>query len=90
MARRPIEIECVEVWRHISDYIDDAVDPELRNILLNHFKGCAHCTAVLDGSRNVVRLMGDGKAFDLPAQTSKRLYLKLDEYLGARQNGSKN
>jgi hypothetical protein len=83
--RKPIEIDCVEVWRHISDYIDDAVDAELRQVLLNHFKSCAHCTAILDGSKNVVKLMGDGKAFELPAQTSKRLYLKIDKHLEKKE-----
>ena len=27
---RVIEISCLEVWREISNYVDDAVEPELR------------------------------------------------------------
>jgi anti-sigma factor RsiW len=77
-----IEISCVEVWREISNYIDGAIDPELRRRMEEHFKGCEHCSAVLDGTRNVVRLVGDGRAFELPAGFSDRLKKRLQEKLG--------
>jgi hypothetical protein len=77
-----IEISCVEVWREISNYIDDAADPELRSRLEAHFKVCRHCSAILDGTKNVVKLVGDGAAFEVPSDLSKRLYRKLDSQLG--------
>jgi len=49
-----IEISCVEVWREISNYLDEEISPEMRERMEAHFKACAHCTAVLDGTRNVV------------------------------------
>lgn len=69
-----IEISCLEVWREISSYIDNDVPPELRARIEAHFKGCAHCTAVLDGTRNVVKLVGDGVEYQIPEGFSKRLY----------------
>lgn len=78
-----IEISCVEVWRELSNYVDGTVDPELRERMEEHFKGCDHCTAVLDGTRNVVRLVGDGRAFDLPLGFSDRLKKRLQEKLGS-------
>jgi len=45
-----IEISCVEVWREISNYIDEATDPELRDRMEAHFKVCRHCSAILDGT----------------------------------------
>jgi anti-sigma factor RsiW len=74
-----IEISCVEVWREISNYLDDEISPELRERMKAHFKVCAHCTAVLDGTRNIVELVGDGRAFQVPGGFSKRLYKKLQE-----------
>jgi len=74
-----IEISCVEVWRELSNYIDGAVDPNLRRRMEEHFKTCEHCTAVLDGMRNVVRLVGDSCTFDLPAGFSDRLKKRLKE-----------
>jgi anti-sigma factor (TIGR02949 family) len=74
-----IEISCIEVWREISNYLDDEISPELRERMEAHFKVCAHCTAVLDGTRNIVELVGDGRAFQVPEGFSKRLYKKLQE-----------
>jgi anti-sigma factor RsiW len=78
-----IEISCVEVWRELSNYVDSNVDPELRQRMEEHFKVCQHCTAVLDGTRNVVRLVGDGRSFDLPAGFSDRLQKRLQEKIGS-------
>jgi hypothetical protein len=85
LAKKPIvEIDCVEVWRQISNYLDNEVDAGLRAVMASHFKDCAHCSAVLDGTRNVVKLVGDGKSFDIPAGASRRFYVKLDEHLATR------
>jgi hypothetical protein len=72
-----IEISCLEVWREISNYIDNDVDAELRARMEAHFKVCAHCTAVLDGTRNVVKLVGDGIEYQVPEGFSRRLYNKI-------------
>jgi anti-sigma factor (TIGR02949 family) len=76
-----IDISCEEVWREVSNYLDGEITPQLRARMREHFKGCKHCTAVLDGTRNVVQLVGDAKAFVLPAGFSDRLYQKLDRKL---------
>jgi anti-sigma factor RsiW len=77
-----IEISCVHVWREISSYIDGDIDPELRRRMEEHFKGCEHCSAILDGTKNVVRLVGDGRVFDLPTGFSDRLKSRLEKELG--------
>jgi putative zinc finger protein len=85
VAKKPIEIDCEEVWRQISNYLDDEVDAGLRAIMASHFKDCAHCSAILDGTKNVVKLVGDGKAFEIPAGASRRFYAKLEDHLAARR-----
>ena len=72
-----IEISCLEVWREVSNYIDNDVNTELRTRMEAHFKVCAHCTAVLDGTRNVVKLVGDGIEYQVPEGFSQRLYNKI-------------
>ena len=74
-----IEISCLHVWREISNYIDGEIDQELRRRMEEHFKGCEHCTAVLDGTKNVVRLVGDSRAFEVPARLSQRLKDRLEK-----------
>jgi predicted anti-sigma-YlaC factor YlaD len=77
-----VEISCEEIWREISNYLEGEISGEMRARMEEHFKGCKHCTAVLDGTRDVVRLVGDARAFELPAGFSTRLYLKLNRRLG--------
>jgi len=74
---RVIEISCLEVWREISNYLDGEVDAGVRTRMEAHFKACSHCKAVLDGTRNVVKLVGDGVEFQVPEGFSKRLYAKI-------------
>jgi len=76
-----IEISCVHVWKEISNYIDGDLDPALRERMSAHFKSCAHCSAILDGTRNVVGLVADGKTFDLPRGFSERLKQRLAQNL---------
>ena len=73
MKARTIEISCLEVWREISNYIDQGVDAELRARMEEHLKHCDHCAAILDGAQNVVTLVADGRSFDLPSGFSERL-----------------
>ena len=62
---RSVKISCDEVWREISNYLEDEVSAGLRTRMDEHFKGCKRCTAVLVGTRNVLRLVGDAAVFDL-------------------------
>jgi hypothetical protein len=72
-----IEISCTEVWRQISNFLEGVVDPELRARMEAHFAVCSNCKAVLDGTNNVVGLIGDGQTFEVPAGFSERLFKKL-------------
>jgi len=72
-----VEISCVEVWREISNYVDDDVERDLRARIELHLRNCGHCRAVLDGTRNTVRLLTDGEWYPLPSGFSERLFLRL-------------
>jgi predicted anti-sigma-YlaC factor YlaD len=72
-----IEIDCQQVRRELSSYLEGDLTPELRLQIDNHLAGCSHCTAVHDGMRNVIRLLGDDKLVDVPEGFGKRLYQRL-------------
>ena len=80
-------VNCEEVWREISNYLNGDVDPGLRAAMEEHFRVCKHCTAVLDGTRNVIKLYGDERMFEVPLGFSQRLHYRLDQNLG-RSRGS--
>ena len=79
---RVVVINCRHVWQEISNYLDNAVDAELRTRMEAHFKTCDHCTAVLDGTRNVIQLVGDERVFDVPQGFGSRLKQRLQESAG--------
>jgi len=53
------------------------VSSELRERIGRHLSSCKHCTAIHDGTRNVVRLLGDEKVIELPHGFSERLFDRL-------------
>jgi CheY-like chemotaxis protein len=79
-----VEISCEKVWREVSNDLDGETSTELHARMEKHFKRCKHCTAVLDGTRNVIRLAGYIAGFDPPAGFSKRVFHKLNRKLGQR------
>ena len=74
---RTVEIDCYQVRRELSDYLEGDLTPERRVRIEGHLERCRHCTAVYDGLKNVVRLLGDEKAIELPKGFSDRLYRRL-------------
>jgi hypothetical protein len=72
-----VQISCLEVIRELSNYIDKDVTPELREQIVAHLPSCAHCSAVYNGLRNTITLVGDGRSFNLPAGFGQRLRSRL-------------
>jgi anti-sigma factor RsiW len=72
---------CKEVWREISNYIDDAVSPEMREELELHLAYCRHCTAIVDAVHNIIILVADGRTFSLPVGFSDRLKARIEQEL---------
>jgi len=72
-----VEIDCRQVWKELTNYMEGDLTPELRARITRHLEGCKHCTAVYDGTKIVVRLLGDERALELPQGFSQRLYQRL-------------
>jgi Putative zinc-finger len=66
-------VNCEQVWREISNYVDGEVDGALRSAMEQHFHTCQRCTSVLEGVRNVTQLYGDERMVEVPAGFSRRL-----------------
>jgi anti-sigma factor RsiW len=70
-------LRCRDVIRELSNYIDDDVDAAWRRAIAEHLAGCVHCSAIYDGTSNVVRLIGDERVFELPPGFGQRLRQRL-------------
>ncbi len=76
-------VNCEEVWREVSNYLDGEVDPALRAAIEEHVRGCKRGTAVVDGTRNVLQLYGDERMLEVPLGFSQRLHRRLGENMPA-------
>jgi hypothetical protein len=81
-------VNCEQVWPQISNYLEGEVDADLRTTLEEHFRGCKHCTAVLEGTRNVIELYGDERAMEIPLGFSQRMHRRLEAQIPQRRGGA--
>jgi len=70
-------VNCEQVRREISNYVDEDVDAVLRSSMDEHFRTCKRCASVLAGMRNVVQLYGDERMLEVPAGFGRRLEKRL-------------
>jgi anti-sigma factor RsiW len=71
-------VACEDVWQEVSNYLDGEVAPELRTAIEEHMRGCKRCTAVVDGTRNVIQIYGDERMVEVPLGFSRRLHQRLE------------
>jgi hypothetical protein len=74
-----LQMRCREVIREISNFIDGETGEQLRASMEAHLEGCAHCTAILDGTRNVLKLYADGRSMEIPGEFGARLFDRLKQ-----------
>jgi Putative zinc-finger len=82
-------VNCEQVWREISNYVDGEVDAGLRSSMDEHFRTCKRCASVLAGTRNVVALYGDERMLEVPAGFSRRLERRLGQGSESKWGGSR-
>ena len=70
-------LECKHVWDYISEFLDDSLAPETRELVQKHLENCEICSAILDSTRNILILTADDRVFELPAGYSERLHARL-------------
>jgi putative zinc finger protein len=95
-------VNCEQVWQEISNYLEGDVDVALRTAMDTHFRTCARCKSVLEGTRNVIQLYSDERVIEeqmigelsigeqtiaLPAGFSRRLQKRLAQ--NVRVSGSR-
>lgn len=74
---RFVEIDCQQVWKELTNYMEGDLAPEMRDRITHHLQECRHCSAIYDGTRNIVQLLGDNQSIELPKGFSKRLFDRL-------------
>jgi Putative zinc-finger len=77
-------LECKHVWDYISEYLDDSLSLETKQLVQHHLEHCEICSAILDSTRNIVVLTADDRIFELPVGFSERLHTKLAQEINGK------
>jgi hypothetical protein len=82
-----VVLECKHVWDYISEFLDDSLPPETRELVQKHLETCEICSAILDSTRNILILTVDDRIFELPAGYSQRLHARLSREIHSENIG---
>ena len=75
-------VKCDRVLQELSNYIDDDVDPVLRQEIEEHLCGCHNCSVLVDSTRKMLYIVGDERVFAIPIGYSDGLHSFLSQHLG--------
>ena len=76
-------MNCEELLRELSNYIDQALSPDLFLKMQAHFRACESCAATLETTLGVVQALNDDQLMNVPPGYSARLYKKLQTQIGS-------
>lgn len=72
-------IDCSQIIAQVSDYLDDEVSPETRQMVEQHLAKCHRCSLVYSTTRRTLRIVTESGAFALPVAVGTRLHARLRE-----------
>ena len=67
-------MKCEELLKHLSEYVDGAVDPAVCEEFERHMVGCDPCQVVVDNIRKTITLYKADQPYELPAEFHQRLH----------------
>ncbi|GAB4478062.1 MAG: hypothetical protein Kow00124_22020 [Anaerolineae bacterium] len=72
-------MDCQELVRYLSDYIDRELDEELTAEAREHLATCHNCRVVLDTTQKAILLCRSSEPLQVPAARRERLFTQLQE-----------
>ena len=78
-------LPCKDFLGELSDYLDEAIDAELRAKLERHITDCPNCWVIADTTRKTIRIYKGMEAHSIPADVESRLMQALEKKIAAKQ-----
>lgn len=82
-------LTCKEFLRELSEYLDGAIDPDLRAKLERHITECPNCWVILDTSKQTIKIYRGMDPQPLPQDVHDRLIAVLQRKMAAKDRSSK-
>ena len=78
-------LTCKEFLHDLSDYLDEALDAELRAKVEKHITECPNCWVVADTTRKTIRIYKGVDPHPIPPDIESRLMEALEKKMSARR-----
>jgi len=80
-------LTCKDFLNELSDYLDDALDPEVRARLHQHVTECPNCWVILDTTQKTIRVYKGMEPQNIPTDLHSRLMSALQRKMAAARQG---
>jgi anti-sigma factor (TIGR02949 family) len=77
-------LTCKDFLSELSDYLDEAIDAELRAKLEKHITECPNCWVIADTTRRTIKIYKGMEAHPVPEDVQSRLMQALEKKMAAR------
>ena len=78
-------LTCKDFLHELSDYLDEAIDAELRAKLESHITECPNCWVIADTTRRTVKIYKGMEAHPIPPDVESRLMHALEKKMAAKK-----
>ena len=78
-------LTCKDFLHELSDYLDEAIDRELRAKLEKHIAECPNCWVIADTTRKTIRVYKGMEPYQIPTDVESRLMAALERRMAAKQ-----
>jgi anti-sigma factor (TIGR02949 family) len=77
-------LTCKQFLQELTDYLDDAIDPQTRSELTRHVNECPNCWVVCDTTEKTLKVFKGMEAKAVPPDIEKRLMSALEKRIAER------
>ena len=78
-------LTCKDFLKELSDYLDEALDAEVRAKLEKHITECPNCWVVADTTRKTIQIYKGMERYAIPADVESRLMRALEIKMAAKK-----
>ena len=82
-------LTCKQFLQELNDYLDEAVDTELRHRIETHITECPNCFVILDTTQKTIRVYKGMQAQALPDDVQARLLSAVERKMAGNKPAAK-
>jgi anti-sigma factor RsiW len=78
-------LTCKDFLNELSDYLDEAIDAELRAKLESHITECPNCWVIADTTRKTIKIYKGMESSPIPPDVESRLLRALERKMAGEK-----